>query len=179
MKVLRFILAATMCLTMAVPAAKAQSSLVSAATSLLTQANGNNAGAALLSLYTNYKAAGRLDLTNASNIQNILVIANNIKGLKEQKNTTNFLSGLISGSKNLVNTGNATGALSALGNLSTLDLSSLGKQAAASATTNAASGLLSKLGGKSGQASASAATDSNANQAGSILTGLFNNVLGK
>lgn len=188
MNALKFFLAAALTLALAAPVASAQtstaSSLLSGVSSVLTQTNGNSAGIALLSLYTQYKTTGKIDFSNATTIQNILSLATNIKGLKEQKNTTSFLSGLISGSKNLVNNNNSATALSALGNLSTLDLSEIGKQAATTAATTAAtkasSSLLSKLtGGKTTQQTQAPVENENTAQASSILSGLFNSFLGK
>lgn len=180
MKTFKIILAALF-ISLAVPSvSKAQTSILSDVSSLLTNKNGNTAGSALLSLYTNYKADGKIDLSNTTNIQSIITLAQNIKGIKEQKDNTNFLSGLISGSKNLINNSNSSTALDALGQISSLDLSSLGKQAASAAATKAVSGLFSKIGSKNNStASASETKDANATQASSILSGLFKTLGGK
>ena len=147
--------------------AQTKNSVVDNVVSALTSQNGNSAGSALLSLYNQYKADGKLDLKNTANITNILTLASNIKGLAQQTNTSSFLSGLIKGSKNLVNNANSGSVLSALSNLSNLDLSSLGTSAA----TSAASSLLSKL--KGGSSNASSNNSGAANAASSILSGLF------
>ena len=149
----------------------------------LTASNGNSAGSALLSLFTQYKADGKLDMTNPTNIANLITLANNIKGLAAAKNTGSFLSGLISGSKNLVNKSNQTNVLSTLSSLSNLDLSSLSstaaKSAATAAATSAAKGLLSKVKNSAstaaGQTASTANTASNSalSSATSLLTGLF------
>ena len=154
-----------------------QSNIISA----LTGSNGTSAGQALLGLYTQFKADGKLDLKNAANISNIINLASNIKALKGQKTATtdnvpaSFLSGLISGSKNLVNTQNSNNVLGALSQISNLDLSSEStKEAAASTAKTAASGLLSKLASKSGSTSSSTpAGSSNLLSAASTLTSLF------
>lgn len=149
----------------------------------LTSTNGNSAGGALLSLYTQFKADGKLDMTNPNNIANLIKLANNIKGLANNTNTKSFLSGLIQGSKNLVNTSNQSNVLGTLASLSKLDLSSLAgdaaKTAATTAATKAATGLLSKI--KTGAASATqqadaavnAASDKAVSAATSLLSGLF------
>lgn len=134
--------------------------------SALTSSNGIEAGKALLGLFTQYKADGKLDFTNTANLSNLLKLVDSCKGLKgatSETNTTNFLSGLISGSKNLVNQNNGSSVLSALTSLANTDMSSLDKSVAASAV----SGLLKKS--SSSGSGNSAAT----NAAGSILTSLF------
>lgn len=138
--------------------------------SALTSSNGIQAGVALLSLYTQYKSTGTIDLKNADNIKNILTIAQNIKGLKNataQTNTTDFVSGLISGSKNLVTQDNSSTVLSSLKSLSNVDVSQL----ASAAASSAASGALSKL--ASAKQNASETTSSAVSSASSILTSLF------
>lgn len=134
----------------------------------LTNGNGLKSGAALLSLYTQYKSTGKLDLTNPTNLNNLLTLASNIKGLDQLVNKSSFLTGLISGSKNLVNQSNSDTVLSSLTKLSGLDLSSVSSSSAASAVT----GVLSKVatGAATGASSNSSAALSSAT---SILTGLF------
>lgn len=164
------ILAAAVMMFASAQTAKAQLNLGGIATgvaSTLTQANGNSVGGALLSLYTQYKADKKIDLSNPANISNILTIATNIKGLTSKSNTTNFLSGLISGSKNLVNNNNSGTVLKSLTSLAGLDMSSL----ATTAASAAGSSLLSKVSGAS--SSAGAASNQQATQAASILTSLF------
>lgn len=111
---------------------------------ILTASNGNSAGGALLGLFSQYKTDGKIDMTNANNIANIIKLIQNIRGLgdKSNENNTNFLSGLISGSQSLVNQNNAPDVLSTLTAISTLDTEKLTQQAASTATK----GLLSKLG---------------------------------
>ena len=46
--------------------------------------NGRAAGAALKSLYAQYKADGKLDMSNFNNIMNLATLANNTKDLKGQ-----------------------------------------------------------------------------------------------
>lgn len=105
------------------------SATVSAATT-----NGKTAGVALKALYNQYKADGKLDMSNISNLLNLTSLANNLQGLKGQDNKTafykDFASGLILGSDNLVTETNTTSVMSGLTDLvSNVDLSSLTQKA--------------------------------------------------
>ena len=177
------VIAAAFLLTAPMQSAKAQTSSEG---TTLTQSNGASAGLALLSLYTQYKSAGKLDLSNTTNLSNLITLATNIKGLSSSVKNSSFLTGLISGSKNLVNNSNSSTVLSSLSSLANLDLSSLSSTAASAATTaatsaakKAASGLFSKLTGKVSSAASTATTAVNdaastaTTQANSILTSLF------
>ena len=138
--------------------------------------NGIAAGKALVGLYTQFKADGKLDLSNANNLSNIMTLANNIKGLSELANKSTFLKGLISGSNNLVNNSNSTSVLSNLGKLSNLDLASLANgslsSAAASAATGALTGALSNV-ATGGSTQTSSSSSSVASTATSLLTSIF------
>lgn len=97
--------------------------------------NGQAAGAALKSLYTQYKADGKLDMSNLTNILNLTTLASNVKGLKGQSDKTtfykDFAAGLISGSNNLVSQTNSTAVMSGLTSLvNNVDLSALTEKAA-------------------------------------------------
>ena len=128
---------------------------VSAATS-----NGQAAGAALKSLYTQYKSTGKLDLNNITNIMNLATLATNVKGLKGQTNKTqfykDFAAGLITGSSNLVTQTNSNAVMNGLTSLvNNVDLSALQGNASeiaskggealknASAISESVSGILS------------------------------------
>lgn len=69
-------------------------------------ASGQASGAALKSLYSQYKADGQIDVTNLSNIMMLSQLANGIQSLKgvDDKSAfyTDFAAGLILGSDNLV-----------------------------------------------------------------------------
>ena len=97
--------------------------------------NGQAAGAALKSLYTQYKADGKLDMSNLTNILNLTTLASNVKGLKglTDKSTfyKDFAAGLIVGSNNLITQNNSTAVMSGLTNLvNNVDLSALTDKAA-------------------------------------------------
>lgn len=110
----------------------------------LSKENGEAAGAALAKLYSKFKEDGKLDMTNPANIANTVTLASNVKDLAKTKDVSSFVSGLISGSKNLINDSNVSSVLSALESISKLDLKSIG----GGSVKAAASGLLSKLGAK-------------------------------
>ena len=93
-------------------------------------ANGQAAGSALKSLYTQYKADGKLDMSNLNNILNMTTLASNVKGLKGMTDKStfykDFAAGLIAGSGNLVTQNNSVAVMSGLTNLvNNVDLSAL------------------------------------------------------
>ena len=104
--------------------------------------NGQQAGAALKTLYGQYKADGKLDMTNLNNIVNLATLAKNIEGLKGQSDKTafykDFAPGLILGSNNLVTntTSNVvTNALAGLaGNVNLSDLTTKATNATSKGT---------------------------------------------
>ena len=67
---------------------------------------GQNAGAALQGLYTQYKADGKYDYTNLQNIMNTVTLIGNCEGLKQNYKEQGYLSdfgkGLLIGSLGLV-----------------------------------------------------------------------------
>lgn len=92
--------------------------------------NGKAAGSALKSLYTQYKADGKLDMSNLNNILNMTTLASNVKGLKGMTDKStfykDFAAGLIAGSGNLVTQNNSVAVMSGLTNLvNNVDLSAL------------------------------------------------------
>lgn len=114
--------------------------------------NGQAAGAALKSLYSQYKADGKLDMANLNNLMNLATLATNVQGLKGQTNKSafykDFAAGLILGSNNLVSNNNSTSVMNGLTNLvNNVDLSGL----TAKAETSAAS-IADKLASASGKA---------------------------
>ena len=92
--------------------------------------NGKAAGAALKALYTQYKADGKLNITNLTNIANITTLASNVNGLKGQTDKTtfykDFAAGLIAGSNNLVTEDTSSSVMSGLTSLANnVDLSNV------------------------------------------------------
>lgn len=152
MSISKFIAAAAMAIVLTVPCKAA-----------LNINNGIAAGKALYALYTQYKADGKMDFSNTSNLANLATLATNVKGLTSKTDNTNFISGLISGSKNLVTTKNSDSVISSLTSIAGLDANSI-----TSALTSSATSLVtSKLGGN--KATTNATTDT----AAKVLTSLF------
>lgn len=105
--------------------------------------NGQASGAALKSLYSQYKNDGKVDMGNLTNIMNIVALTNGIQGLKGLDDKSSFYSdfatGLILGSQNLVTQQTAKPVTNTLGSLASTDLSGiLSTAAAVSALTSAA-----------------------------------------
>ena len=105
--------------------ATTETTAVSAATS-----NGQAAGAALKALYTQYKADGKIDLSNINNIMNLAALANNVKDLKGQTNKSafykDFAAGLVTGSNSLVTSSNSAAVMNGLSKLvNNVDLTAL------------------------------------------------------
>lgn len=133
--------------------------------------NGQAAGAALKALYGQYKADGKVDMSNLNNIINLATLANNIKQLKGQTDKSTFYkefaAGLITGSNNLVTSKNSTSVMSGLTNLvNNVDLSGLTSKAASA--SSAASAALS------GAASKADTAIDNANEIASSVTNILN-----
>lgn len=104
--------------------------------------NGQASGAALKSLYSQYKTDGKVDMGNLTNIMNIVALTNGIQGLKGLDDKSSFYSdfatGLILGSQNLVTQQTAKPVTNTLGSLASTDLSGiLSTAAAVSALTSA------------------------------------------
>ncbi|MBQ9583798.1 MAG: hypothetical protein IJR25_05690 [Bacteroidales bacterium] len=93
-------------------------------------ASGTTTGKALLNLFTQYMADGKLDTGNISNLINLATIATSIQSLKGNSDNTsllgNFAAGLVKGSNNTVTSANSSSITSILASLAnTTDLSSL------------------------------------------------------
>lgn len=92
--------------------------------------NGKAAGAALRALYTQYKADGKLNISNLTNIANITTLASNVKGLKGLTDKSafykDFAAGIITGSNNLVTEDTSGSVMSGLTSLANnIDLSNV------------------------------------------------------
>lgn len=116
---------------------------------------GNQSGIALKALYDQYKADGKLDLSNLSNVANILNVSAQVQKLtqadKETVSYSDFSKGLIEGSVNLVNNLNSEQITEALvSKLGSVDTSKLTDatdkaQTAVSNVTTAASSVMEVL----------------------------------
>ena len=137
--------------------------------------NGQAAGAALKALYTQYKADGKLDMGNLTNLMNLTTLATNVQGLKGQSDKgtfyKDFASGLVLGSSNLVTSTNSTSVMSGLTNLvENVDLSGLTASAEEKAQS-AASTLTEKLAGASDKANTAV---ENATEIAGAVTNILN-----
>ena len=137
--------------------------------------NGKQAGAALKSLYVQYKADGKLDMSNITNLLNLTTLATNVQGLKGQSDKgtfyKDFASGLVLGSSNLVTSTNSTSVMSGLTNLvENVDLSGLTASAEEKAQS-AASTLTEKLAGASDKANTAV---ENATEIAGAVTNILN-----
>ena len=134
--------------------------------------NGQAAGAALKSLYGQYKVDGKLDMSNLSNIMNLTTLATNVQGLKGQTDKSafykDFASGLILGSGSLVTAKNSSNVMSGLTSLvNNVDLSGLIKTKAAETTADVSE--------KTAATAATAATAlSNASDIADSVTNILN-----
>ena len=137
--------------------------------------NGQAAGAAIKALYTQYKADGKLDMGNLTNLMNLTTLATNVQGLKGQSDKgtfyKDFASGLVLGSSNLVTSTNSTSVMSGLTNLvENVDLSGLTASAEEKAQS-AASTLTEKLAGASDKANTAV---ENATEIAGAVTNILN-----
>ena len=92
---------------------------------------GTNTGTALSAIYNVLKAAGGIDLSNITNIINIGKILTGAGALSNatQTYTDEFANALISGSNNLVNSGNVSKVISGLKALNSIDTSAFSDSA--------------------------------------------------
>jgi hypothetical protein len=94
---------------------------------------GNSTGSSLASIIKILKATGALDLSNLGNIINLGQILTGASSLQNATSafTSEFASGLINGSSNMVNQGNVNAVMSALKSLANTNTTAI--QTAASA----------------------------------------------
>ena len=136
---------------------------------------GQAAGVALKALYGQYKADGKLDMSNLTNLMNLAALATSVQNLKGQTDKTtfykDFVKGLITGSNNLVNENNSTSIMSGLQNLvNNVDLSGLTASAEEKAESAAAT-LTEKLTGASEKANTAV---ENATEIAGAVTNILN-----
>lgn len=90
--------------------------------------SGQTSGAALRTLYSQYKKDGKkLNMKNVQNMMTLTSLATNVQGLKDSNSDykKDFAKGLIIGSTELVNEKNSTSVVSTLADLAKMDLSVL------------------------------------------------------
>lgn len=116
--------------------------------------SGQSAGAALNALYKQYKADGKLNLSNITTLANATTLATSIQGLKGKKITStyckDFAKGLVTGSSSTITPNESTSVTSALSKLAdgsalTKLLSSPAVSQTTSAVSNAATTATSKI----------------------------------
>ena len=137
--------------------------------------DGQAAGVALKALYGQYKADGKLDMSNLTNLMNLAALATSVQNLKGQTDKSSFykdfVKGLITGSNNLVNENNSTSIMSGLQNLvNNVDLSGLTASAEEKAESAAAT-LTEKLAGASEKANTAV---ENATEIAGAVTNILN-----
>ena len=140
--------------------------------------NGQAAGAALKSLYSQYKVDGKLDMNNLTNMLNLATLATNIQGLKGISNKSafykDFATGLVTGSNNLINSSNSASVMSGLTSLvNNVDLSELTTTTDNATSAAAASSALSSLLTGSSSASSAVSSISNATEVASSVSSIL------
>lgn len=110
-------------------------------------ANGQASGAALKSLYSQYKTDGKVNMQDMNNVMNIMYLVNAIQGLKGMDNKsafyTDFATGLVLGSNNMISSSNSSAVTGMLGTLANANMPEL-TQAAKQAASKSAGNLLKK-----------------------------------
>lgn len=93
-------------------------STASSANNSAAYTSGTNAGKALRSLYTQYKADGKFEMTNLTNISNLLLLTSSWDGIKSAKKDSDyykdFSKGIIAGSNDLVTNNNSGSVIDAI-----------------------------------------------------------------
>jgi len=111
-----------------------------ASSNTVAQASGQACGSAVQGLYSSYKNTGKVDLTNANNLNNALALATAYTNLKQNKDNTSyrnsFATGLILSSAGLITQANANQFIDKL--LSTAGLSNINSQNIAQTAATAA-----------------------------------------
>lgn len=112
-----------------------------ASSNTVASASGQACGTAMQGLYSSYQNTGKVDLTNATNLNNALALATAYTSLKQNKDDQNyrkaFTAGLIASSAGLITSQNATAfvdkllASSGLANLNTQNITQTAATAAA------------------------------------------------
>jgi len=132
---------------------KPSSSTSSATTSVAYNA-GRDVGSSMLSLYNQYKSAGKLDMQNMNTYLQILTLATAIQNNKDNLKTPNttfytqFVSGAVLGTQNKLSTSNAGVMINTLMglNLGGITSAGSGSNVSTSTATNVLSGLTTILG---------------------------------
>lgn len=112
------------------------SALAGAPSSSAGQA-GASAGTSIKNLYSNYKSAGKLDMTNMNNILNAATLATSVAQIKDNyKDKTfykDFALGMVSSATSLITNSNVDNTITSLTNM---DLSAFTNSSAATSTVS-------------------------------------------
>jgi len=125
------------------------SSATTAATTTTSEAE--NVGSSIKSLYTSYKANESLDLTDLSTLVSMKTIVEGAQNYKTNSTDADyyqsFVSGIIGGSDNLVNSDNVTSVLSSLEDVSETTTTAVDEEVTATASSleNSVSSIKSLL----------------------------------
>ncbi len=88
------------------------------------KASGKSTATALLGLYNSYKTTGTINLGNAADLTNALVVANAYTSLRSNKGNEaynkSFASGMVSAGTGLINLGNVDSIIGMMNNLTGL-----------------------------------------------------------
>ena len=159
------IITATSCGVLGTTSRSQAATTAPAATTATTQQTGSSVGLALASLYAQYKIDGKVDMSNVNNILNLATLASNLKILKggaaaSSSFVEQFASGLISGSKNLVNKNNSAKVIDNLVALSGINLNSITSAASSisNSTAQTAGAALDKINTASSQVTSAVST---------------------
>ena len=112
--------------------------LLGGTSSNASNSTGSTTGSALSAIFNVLKNTGALDLGNLTNLINLGQILTGANSLADasQSYTDQFAKDLISGSNNMINSGNVNGVISALKNLAGTDTSVLTKATSAAFAGN-------------------------------------------
>ena len=116
--------------------------LQSTSTNTVAQAAGQSCGGAMVNLYRSYKSSGKVDLSNANNLANAVILATGYSQLRQNKDDQSyrksFTNGLVLSGAGLITNANAGTIVNLLLNAQSLSGISQGSSAAqtqAAATT--------------------------------------------
>ncbi len=160
-KILTAVLALAMTATVSTVCATTASAATSTSidTTSAAYTSGATAGKAINALYTQYKADGKLDLKNTTNLVEIGLLGASIVGLKDQTKDSDFYKsfseGIVLGSAGLISDENSSTVTDALSSISSLDFSTV----SSSSSSSSSSSVLSKVKNLFSKSSSSSSDD--------------------
>lgn len=147
-------------------------------------ASGQACGKAIKGLYTQYKADGKLDMKNATNLLNIASLSASIAQIKDQEKDTDFYkefaTGVVTGSTQIVTTSNVDNVLSTLSGLDLSSLVSSSETTSSSSTTTTSSSASFPMMSGITPSSSNGTSDTSESSAAALsgLTSLLGGLLG-